>query len=326
MSVLPQFEARQLRRPEPRQLRHRRPHVARRQAPQEIGEFDRAAGRQVFQLGAPRRQRVILRRYAQGEYSAGSETRARSGGGGALRPVGPARPASACHFRLVSSSRSAPTRHGVDFSVERVGGGRHRPPRDALVDLSRPRHAPRPPSSARARRLARAADYVLRSYTELFGSIEVLLDDRSGVVRAQAGVARHHWRGPAARERLLPRRTRSGRPERRRAASCCRARGRCCSRRCTRRAAAAPRARVLPVPARAPRLRAVDARELHEPSSRRCCRCATLARPETAPTAAGLSGPPRLGARPALGVRRQRAHLRAALGPLWAASAPVRSA
>ena len=34
-----------------------------------------------------------------------------------------------------------------------------------------------------------AADYVLRSYTELFGSIEVLLDDRSGVVRAQAAAS-----------------------------------------------------------------------------------------------------------------------------------------
>ena len=185
-----------------------------------------------------------------------------------------------------------------------------------------------------------AADYVLRSYTELFGSIEVLLDDRSGVVRAQAAASLGILGACLNPSSALPagsstRRTRAPAAERLPAASCCRVRGRCCSRRRTsaqqlhrERAAAA----VLPFLPKLLGCVQSMLRELHEPPLLAALLplLATLARPETAaavcPHLAELVDLLlgwALDPRSASGANERICEaLGGQLGPLWAASAP----
>ena len=210
-------------------------------------------------------------------------------------------------------------------SGERVGGGaRHRPPRDALLgrraDLG-PRLGRR--QIARARRLARTRPTtccaVHRALRQHRGAARRPLGRGA---RAGGGVARHPRRVPQARaprvRRLAPPRgAHALRParaaaERPAAAEPVVAAALGAAR---VRAAAAPRARGgrrAAVPARAPRLRAVDA-----PGAPRAVapRGAAAAARDARATRDGGGGapalcrarrpPPRLGARPALGVRRR---------------------
>ena len=188
-----------------------------------------------------------------------------------------------------------------------------------------------------------AADYVLRSYTELFGSIEVLLDDRSGVVRAQAAASLgilgaclkpelHAFAGWL----LHAAHTRSGRPERLPSGQLLpspwslllSALHECVQQLHRERAAAA----VLPFLPELLGCVQSMLRELHEPSLLAALLplLATLARPETAAAVrphfaelVDLLLGWALDPRSASGANERICEaLGGQLGPLWAASAP----
>ena len=180
-----------------------------------------------------------------------------------------------------------------------------------------------------------AADYVLRSYTELFGSIEVLLDDRSGVRarrrRRSASSARVQARAPRVRRLAPPRGAHALRPARAPAERPAAAgRGRCCSRRCTVRAAAAPeRAAAAVLPFLPELLGCVQS--CSGSSTSRAPRGAAAAARDARATRDGGGGAPAFAELVdlllgwALDPRSSaRTHLRGVggqLGPLWAASA-----